>query len=188
MTEVPELEVARKAITFTHLAIYVLSVLTIVVLYLLVYKTVRQKERKRIIMKAGIAHHVGGGGGGGGIGGTGGRPNAAALQTAAEKTTTVAFEMETLNTVTAAPTTSSTNHSSSTGVTSHPDCSKTRLLKGSVGNKSGTAQVGALSNFFPIFFRNFFEVSGKSHSAKKCKRGDPSGFFGHPLCCKISKN
>ena len=63
-------------------------------------------------------------------------------------------------------------------------------------NKPGTAQVGAISkaqkdenHFFynwrqqklsknlklrkkiPIFFRNFFEVSGKSHSAEKCKRG-----------------
>ena len=38
-----------------------------------------------------------------------------------------------------------------------------------------------------IFFRNFFEVSGKSHSAKKCKWGDPLGFFEHPFCCKISK-
>ena len=37
------------------------------------------------------------------------------------------------------------------------------------------------------FFRIFFEVFGKSHSAEKCKR-DPLGFFEHPLCCKISKN
>ena len=29
----------------------------------------------------------------------------------------------------------------------------------------------------------FFEVSGKSHSAEKRKRG----FFEHPFCCKISK-
>ena len=40
---------------------------------------------------------------------------------------------------------------------------------------------------FPNFFRNFFEVSGKSHSAEKCKRGDALGFFEHPFCCKISK-
>ena len=38
-----------------------------------------------------------------------------------------------------------------------------------------------------MFFRNFFEVSGKSHSAEKCKRGDALGFFEHPFCCKISK-
>ena len=38
-----------------------------------------------------------------------------------------------------------------------------------------------------IFFRIFFEVSGKSHSAEKCKRGDALGFFEHPFCCKISK-
>ena len=56
MTEVPELELARRTITFTHLSIYVISVITIVVLYLLVYKTVRQKERKRIKLKSGIAN------------------------------------------------------------------------------------------------------------------------------------
>ena len=63
-------------------------------------------------------------------------------------------------------------------------------------NKPGTAQVGAISKAqkdsktkttfsttgdnkklkieekkFRIFFRNFFEVSGKSHSAEKCKMG-----------------
>ena len=38
-----------------------------------------------------------------------------------------------------------------------------------------------------FFFRNVFEVSGKSHSAEKCKRGDALGFFEHPFCCKISK-
>ena len=36
------------------------------------------------------------------------------------------------------------------------------------------------------FFSNFFEVSGKSHSAEKCK-GGALGFFEHPFCCKISK-
>ena len=40
---------------------------------------------------------------------------------------------------------------------------------------------------FRIFFRIFFEVSGKSHSTEKCKRGDALGFFEHPFCCKISK-
>ena len=40
---------------------------------------------------------------------------------------------------------------------------------------------------FRFFFRKFFEVSGKSHSAEKCKRGDALGFFEHPFCCKISK-
>ena len=40
---------------------------------------------------------------------------------------------------------------------------------------------------FRNFFRFFFEVSGKSHSAEKCKR-DPLGFFEQPFCCKISKN
>ena len=39
----------------------------------------------------------------------------------------------------------------------------------------------------PNFFRIFFELSGKSHSAEKCKRGDALGFFEHPFCCKISK-
>ena len=38
-----------------------------------------------------------------------------------------------------------------------------------------------------IFFRNCFEVFGKSHSVEKCKRGDPLGFFEHPFCCKIEK-
>ena len=38
-----------------------------------------------------------------------------------------------------------------------------------------------------LFFRNFFEVSGESHSAEKCKRRDALGFFEHPICCKISK-
>ena len=37
-------------------------------------------------------------------------------------------------------------------------------------------------------FLNFLEVSGKSHSAEKCKKGDPLGFFEQPLCCKIGKN
>ena len=37
------------------------------------------------------------------------------------------------------------------------------------------------------FFFDFFEVSGKSHSAEKCKKGDALGFFEHPFCCKISK-
>ena len=41
-----------------------------------------------------------------------------------------------------------------------------------------------MSEFFSEFF---FEVSGKSHGAEKCKRGDPLGFFEHPFCCKISK-
>ena len=41
---------------------------------------------------------------------------------------------------------------------------------------------------FPDSFRNFFEVSSKSHSVEKCKRGDPLGFFEHPFCCKTSKN
>ena len=40
---------------------------------------------------------------------------------------------------------------------------------------------------FRIFFEIFFQVPGKSHSAKKCKRGDALGFFEHPFCCKISK-
>ena len=40
---------------------------------------------------------------------------------------------------------------------------------------------------FRFFFRNFFEVSGKPHSAEKCKKGDALGFFEHPFCCKISK-
>ena len=39
---------------------------------------------------------------------------------------------------------------------------------------------------FPSFFSNFFEVSDKSHSAEKCKRGNTLGFFEHPFCCKIS--
>ena len=30
---------------------------------------------------------------------------------------------------------------------------------------------------FRNFFRNFFEVSGKSHSAKKCKKGGRFGIF-----------
>ena len=73
-------------------------------------------------------------------------------------------------------------------------------------NKPRTAQVGAISkaqkdsktkttfsttgdnkSSQKFFFRNFFEVSGKSHSAEKCKRGDALGFFEHPFCCKISK-
>ena len=41
--------------------------------------------------------------------------------------------------------------------------------------------------FSEFFFQNFFEVSGKSHSAEKYKRGDALGFFEHPFCCKISK-
>ena len=76
-------------------------------------------------------------------------------------------------------------------------------------NKPGTAQVGAISKAqkdsetkttflqlettkalkklkiekkIPIFL-----VSGKSHSAEKCKRGDALGFFEDPFCCKISK-
>ena len=44
-----------------------------------------------------------------------------------------------------------------------------------------------LRKLFTDFFRNCFEVSGKSHSAEKCKRGDPLGFFERPFCCKISK-
>ena len=36
-------------------------------------------------------------------------------------------------------------------------------------------------------FANFFEVSGKSHCAKKCKRV-PLGVFQHPFFCKIGKN
>ena len=32
------------------------------------------------------------------------------------------------------------------------------------------------------FFSKFL-----SHSAEKCKRGDPLGFFEHPFCSKISK-
>ena len=40
--------------------------------------------------------------------------------------------------------------------------------------------------FFRIFFRTFL-VSGKSHSAEKCKRG-PLGVFEHPLFCNIGKN
>ena len=39
-----------------------------------------------------------------------------------------------------------------------------------------------------FFFEISFEVSDKSHSAEKCKRGDPLGFFEHPFCCKIDKN
>ena len=41
--------------------------------------------------------------------------------------------------------------------------------------------------FYRTFFRNFFEVSGKSLSAEKCDRGDPLGFFERPFCCKRSK-
>ena len=40
---------------------------------------------------------------------------------------------------------------------------------------------------FRILFQFFFEVSGKSHSAQKCKSWDPLGFFEHPFRCKISK-
>ena len=40
--------------------------------------------------------------------------------------------------------------------------------------------------FFRIFFRTFL-VSGKSHSAEKCKRG-PLGVCEHPLFCNIGKN
>ena len=46
-------------------------------------------------------------------------------------------------------------------------------------NKPATAQVGAISKAqkdsrkkISEFFEIFFEVSGKSHSAEKCKRGD----------------
>ena len=35
--------------------------------------------------------------------------------------------------------------------------------------------------FYRYFFRIFFEVSGKSHSAKKCKKGDPLGSFKRPF-------
>ena len=78
-------------------------------------------------------------------------------------------------------------------------------------NKQGTAQVGAISKaqktrkplflqlettkalkklkienkIFRIFFEIFFEVSGKSHRAEKCKKGDPLEFFEHPFCFKI---
>ena len=41
---------------------------------------------------------------------------------------------------------------------------------------------------FPNFLSKFFEVSGKSHSAEKCKRGDPLVLFEHSFSCKISKN
>ena len=57
---------------------------------------------------------------------------------------------------------------------------------------------------FPTFFFDFFLVSGKSHSAEKCKRyyssdffktnevtfhypWGPSGVFEHPFFCKIEK-
>ena len=109
MTEVPELELARKAITFTHLAIYIISVMTIVILYLLVYKTVRQKERKRIIMKGGIT-------------------NVRQTTTTTEKTT-VAYEMDTLNTVNVA--TSSSNYNNCSAAVTSFVGPRTNLLKSS---------------------------------------------------------
>ena len=42
-------------------------------------------------------------------------------------------------------------------------------------------------NFFPNFFRNFFEVSGKSHSAKKCKRGTLWDFLNIHSVAKYQK-
>ena len=36
------------------------------------------------------------------------------------------------------------------------------------------------------FFRIFFEVSGKSHSVEKFKRG-PFEIFEHPFCCKTEQ-
>ena len=40
---------------------------------------------------------------------------------------------------------------------------------------------------FSNFFENFFEVSGRSHSANKCKREGPLGFFERPFCSKREK-
>ena len=40
---------------------------------------------------------------------------------------------------------------------------------------------------FTDFFRYFFEVSVKLHSAKNCKKGDPLGFFERPFCYELSK-
>ena len=72
-------------------------------------------------------------------------------------------------------------------------------------NKPGTAQVGAISkaqkdenHFFYhwrqqklskklFFFRNFFEVSGKSHSAEKCKRGTLWDFLNIHSVAKYQK-
>ena len=42
-------------------------------------------------------------------------------------------------------------------------------------------------SFSEIFFRKFFEVTGKSNSTEKCKRGDPLGFFEHQFFGKIDK-
>ena len=36
-------------------------------------------------------------------------------------------------------------------------------------------------------FEIFFEVSGKSHSAEKCKRCDPLEFSEHPFVAKYQK-
>ena len=40
---------------------------------------------------------------------------------------------------------------------------------------------------FRIFFRNFFEVSGKSHSAEKCKRGTLWDFLNIHSVAKYQK-
>ena len=84
-----------------------------------------------------------------------------------------------------------------------------------MNNKPGTAQVGAISKAqkdlktkttfsttgdnkssqktknwgkkFPNFFRIFFEVSGKSHSAEKCKRGTLWDFLNIHSVAKYQK-
>ena len=43
---------------------------------------------------------------------------------------------------------------------------------------------------FKKFLNKIFEkkiIFEQCHSAEKCKRGDPLGFFDIPLCCKVSK-
>ena len=51
MTEIPSLEIFRRVMTFTQLGIFIGSVITIVTLYSLVYRKVKQKEKKLRLMK-----------------------------------------------------------------------------------------------------------------------------------------
>ena len=44
-----------------------------------------------------------------------------------------------------------------------------------------------MENKSPNFFRNFFEVSGKSHSAEKCKRGTLWDFLNIHSVAKYQK-
>ena len=66
--------------------------------------------------------------------------------------------------------------------------SKTKTTFSTTGDNKSSQKTKNWEKRIPNFFWNFFEVSGKSHSAEKCKRGGRFGIFWTSILLQNIKN